>query len=282
MGLGLNIRQRLAKVRYRAGLERTRATEFLGREFVYPESSLIGTGIAQGKDLDATFRFLARELRTAGTELLVDVGANIGSTSLQLRAGDPKARILAFEPSKRFLPFLRKNLASAGHDDIEVLTCVLGESDAIVTLHNNSSTASVVSDSYDGHIPLGSQRVQMTSLDSVLADRGPVGLIKVDTDGFDFHVLRGATRTIERHKPVLFFELVPSLTPDAVPSIRWLQSLGYRTLHCFGQPDVYIGATGDAEEAVRWSETHADRHIDVLSAVDDPRWEPLIQKLSRR
>lgn len=100
----------------------------------------------------------------------------------------------------------------------------------------------------------------MTTLDEVL--QGPVDFIKVDTDGFDFEVLRGGEATIRRDRPILYFELAVDLLPAPRTDLSWLQSLGYRQLMCVTQRDKLIGITKDSEQAIAWA--NASGHCDVL------------------
>lgn len=46
----------------------------------------------------------------------------------------------------------------------------------------------------------------MTTLDLALIDR-PVNFIKIDVEGFEKYVLRGAQETIDRYKPILMVEV---------------------------------------------------------------------------
>jgi hypothetical protein len=105
------------------------------------------------------------------------------------------------------------------------------------------------------------------TLDQVLgADR--VHLIKTDTDGFDIDVFRGATNLLERHAPVLFFELAPTLMKDAIGDLEWLQNRGYADFICLasGQHERILGRTRDAQHAVRFA-TDAS-YCDVLVCRD--------------
>jgi hypothetical protein len=107
----------------------------------------------------------------------------------------------------------------------------------------------------------------MTTLDEVFRERGRLDMLKIDTDGFDFEVLRGGVATLRRDGPVLFFEFDPRLVPEAERELEWLQGLGYQTVTCFTPDGDFAGTTDRAAEAVALARTH--RYCDVLACRTD-------------
>ncbi|WP_430666882.1 FkbM family methyltransferase [Helicobacter suis] len=70
--------------------------------------------------------------------------------------------------------------------------------------HNNTTTQQHNNTTTQQH---NNTTTQQHTLDSLLAECGFVpNFIKIDTDGFDFKILRGAYKTLKDNKPVLFFE----------------------------------------------------------------------------
>ena len=58
------------------------------------------------------------------------------------------------------------------------------------------------------------------------------GFLKIDVEGFEEEVLKGARRTITTHRPVLlleFHKFSPAYTPCREGAETWLSSLGYRS-----------------------------------------------------
>ncbi|WP_240329508.1 FkbM family methyltransferase [Helicobacter suis] len=79
---------------------------------------------------------------------------------------------------------------------------------------------------------------QQHTLDSLLAESGFVpNFIKIDTDGFDFKILRGAYQTLKDHKPVLFFEWnyvhLANQSEVTLSIFAFLSNLGYDKLVIF-------------------------------------------------
>jgi len=250
-------------------------TAYLGHPFVYPYDSAIGQAIDQGGEWDAILRIAVSELLDKEEPVIWEVGSNIGASLRQMLVGKPLARVVAFEPSRRFRPFLERNLEFLGSGQVEVLPLFIGrESGSSKWLYTSGTTAGVVQDSNaivdeipPGYEPRDRELVQITSLDELPCDRRPVDFIKVDTDGFDLEVLRGAATMLERDRPVLFFELVPGLA-ELVPSpvaedLAWLQSVGYRQLLCFDPGGRVVGTTEDPGQAIAWAKSCV--YCDVLT-----------------
>ena len=135
------------------------------------------------------------------SSLMVDVGANIGVTLWHgLRNSNRDARFIAFEPSKQCLPGL---LMATSHMDNKghVLGYAIGEADGIQTMHGienkvHSGGASLISHSgLRGH----SEDVDVRRLDSLIAeyfDGVPVSLLKIDTEGYERHVISGGNKLL--------------------------------------------------------------------------------------
>jgi FkbM family methyltransferase len=252
----------------RLGSIPARVTTHVGHPFVYPSDSAIGAHIHRGQEWDAILRMITAVALREEEPTICEVGGNIGASLVQMLTAKPRAHALTFEPSARFRPFLKLNLELAGFKQVIVSSRLLGRRSDSLWLHNNATSASVVCTNYDGHQPRGAQLVDMTTLDETLRDQRRVDFIKIDTDGYDFEVLRGATATLRRDRPVLYFELAPYLLSSPISDLRWLQSLGYRTFACMTPMHLVqsrgeaIGITGDPEQAVTWA--NANTYCDVL------------------
>jgi FkbM family methyltransferase len=152
-------------------------------------------------------------------DVFVDVGANIGVyTVLCALRG---ARVLAFEPNADARSLLVANVTLNAIDDrVEVSSFALADF---------SGTSSFTTELEEGnHLAresdVAGQSVEVRELDRLPLPPGDVTLIKVDAEGFDEAVLRGASATIVTHRPVLLIE-----TWAGGHSIRrFLAKLGYR------------------------------------------------------
>lgn len=146
---------------------------------------------------------------------LVDVGANVGTMVLAaLRAGF--ASVVACEPVARTFRLLRATLALNGvEDSVRTLDVALSNSagTAVVDLERGSGKARVLAQSE--HVTTeGSEEIRMTTLDDLAADGAidpaEVGVLVIDAEGHEVHVLQGARSVLERGVP-LIMELNPKL-----------------------------------------------------------------------
>jgi len=150
-----------------------------------------------------------------GHPLMIDVGANKGDWSNQAltvsRMIGSKPTIHAFEPDSGTRKLLKARLAGAINVWPLAVSSTLGEAQ-FYSSHAGSGTNSLA--------PLSGRNIEivkLTTIDAFLADQaiGYVTMLKIDTEGFDFDVLRGARKTIaEGRIDIVQFEY----------NWRWLQN----------------------------------------------------------
>lgn len=252
-----------------------KTTSYLGRPFVYPYDSTIGLVIDRGQEWDRAVRDEVAVLLDEDEPLVCEVGSNIGATLLQVLTAKPGARVIALEPSVRFRPALLRNLELAGADRVEVLPVAAGRRPGSSWLYRNTTTATLVDasrlppgstaiDEFEGR---GREAAEVMTLDELLADRPGVRYLKSDADGFDFEVLRGAERILERDRPVLHVEFAPifsdDLEIDPRGDLEWLQARGYTRLHGLTPTGEPLGATEDPDQVLSWAEQHS--HCDLVA-----------------
>jgi FkbM family methyltransferase len=166
-----------------------------------------------------------RRALLAEATVLLDVGANIGQYASRARRAGYVGRIVSFEP---FAPTFDALLATAAHDPAwECVQLALGERDATTPLNicRNSQSSSFLP-LERGHLAnnpewdyVGTVEVPMRRLDSVECLRpGDRAFLKVDTEGYELNVLRGAERTLS-HVVAVEAELSLGNVHEGQPSI---------------------------------------------------------------
>jgi FkbM family methyltransferase len=160
-----------------------------------------------------------RYLRDAGVETFVDVGAYVGQYGADLRADGYRSRLLSVEPMEQAFSCLARR--SARDPLWECARCALGARDGEATLsvsvNEYSSSLLPILEAHVEAAPgsqhQGTQRIAMRTLDSVVDEwggaQGAIGL-KIDVQGYEDEVLRGAKATLPR---VAFLEIELSLVP---------------------------------------------------------------------
>jgi FkbM family methyltransferase len=162
-------------------------------------------------------RVALAELTEPGS-LVLDIGANIGAHTLHLaRLVGPNGRVMAFEPTDFAFRKLRRNLdlnpplASR----VEALHCFLAASDgaSVPKAIYSSWPLEAATGLHAKHLgrEMQTEAAQARSLDSILSERAnrKVQLVKLDVDGFECDVLRGATSLLRDTRPIFVMELAP-------------------------------------------------------------------------
>jgi FkbM family methyltransferase len=208
LGVAARLRQRAIKRGAIDGEWHIRLRD--GQRVELPRQSAMSwaTAFTGGWDAEVV-RYLERFI--AADTLVLDIGASIGLWTVQLAkaAAARGAEVWAFEPNPANTPWIRRNVAlNALEDYTTVREFGLGDEAASLTL---------VSADYgvgNGAIALADRpgtdkfpriSVAIERLDDVDLPR-PVSFIKIDTEGYEAAFLRGASRTIERDRPMVFGE----------------------------------------------------------------------------
>ena len=160
-----------------------------------------------------------RPLVRAGDTVL-DIGANVGAHTLPLaRAVGPTGRVVAFEPTAWASAKLRANVdlnpELAGRIRAEqVMLTGAGDTGLPAGIYS-SWPLTTQGDLHPQHLGrlMSTDDAQVTSLDDYVTRNGveKVDFVKLDVDGAEPDVLRGATATVTRHRPVIVMELAPYL-----------------------------------------------------------------------
>lgn len=177
---------------------------------------------AQGACEPEVVQLMARVLREG--DVAVDVGANIGFfTILMAKLVGPTGSVLAFEPGPQNKIKLADNVQFNKLTNVNLVHRPLWSEDATVTLHLAQDSGL---NSLGAHEKIiSSIEMQACSLDSYYTMRMP-RLIKLDAEGSEEHILRGAERLLHE-VPFIVCELNPGMLMRLGSSIHSLQAFMY-------------------------------------------------------
>jgi FkbM family methyltransferase len=161
-------------------------------------------------------RFLRRMADRIGSGVVLDVGAHHGDYSSFIAKLAPTAKIYAFEPHPKTCAALRVSL---GLPAVEIIEAALSDNPGTFQLHDfaksDGSTQASLSkravEFFDEDVV--TYEVAVSTIDGFMAERGidRIAFLKVDTEGFDLAVLRGARQAIaERRIDTIQFEFIPA------------------------------------------------------------------------
>jgi len=153
-------------------------------------------------------RYIHRIIRHAGIDVVIDVGANYGQTYFTLRENKFRGKVISFEPIPAAHEAL-EHYARVDPDWTVAPRCVVGSDSGDVLV--NVSEASYMSSVLDltpamlaAHPRLrNTEKVQTPSVslddvyDTYCGENDEV-FLKIDTQGYEREVVKGATRTLER------------------------------------------------------------------------------------
>ena len=141
-------------------------------------------------------------------KVILDIGANIGSTSLFYASINSKAKIIGFEPHLKTFKRAIENIELNNFKNIELINIGLGEKKETVKLYevneNNPGMNRIITD--DRNFPFS--KININTLDFILEDLkiSKADFIKIDVEGFEYAVLLGGEKIL-KSKPIMLIEL---------------------------------------------------------------------------
>jgi FkbM family methyltransferase len=170
---------------------------------------------------------IARILKAGMVAL--DIGANIGYHTFRMaRLVGAAGRVIAVEPAADALTRLERNASLNSFANVTLLKVGLDETDRGISEVSFQSTYRL-----DGSQESQNEQVVLKKLDTLVAEAQLTRLdfIKLDVDGYEGKIFRGATATLRRFRPTILFELSPGemkrYGDDAGEIVQLLQSLLY-------------------------------------------------------
>lgn len=161
---------------------------------------------------------------------MVDAGANIGDT-VSLISDAVNGQFLCIEADEKYYQHLLIN--TEGIDNVHCVKALCDQVGGVAKISfdcaNGSSRVSEQGIS-------GSMVVDKFTLDSLTEKLTPfksTNFVKIDTDGYDYKVMRGCDRLLAENRPTFFFELCPKFLrkagEDPVSIFDYILQRGYGT-----------------------------------------------------
>jgi FkbM family methyltransferase len=154
--------------------------------------------------------------------LFIDVGANVGTYTLW--AAEHGAEVIALEPAADTFALLRENIALNRYQ-VTALQVAAGD-------HCGTARFTAGLDAGNSLAADGLAVTPLVTIDSLIGDRSVAGM-KVDVEGFELDVLRGATRALAEHRIALLqiewnYASLLATGQDRRPAAELLAGYGYR------------------------------------------------------
>lgn len=162
----------------------------------------------------------------ARSTTIADVGAHVGYFSMVAAHANPKAKVHSFEPVDQIHARLSVNVRSNGVQNVRLhqagVSSEPGWADISVRFSGNllSTGSTLEAAAPDAQL----KRIQLLTLDEVFAET-KLDLVKIDVEGHEMSVLRGARQVLKRDRPTLVMEALVDASLDEL--IAEFEPLGY-------------------------------------------------------
>lgn len=186
----------------------------------------------------------------------IDVGANSGFITLILaQLVGSAGRVLSFEPSPIVFKKLERTIAVNQLQQVEPINLGCGSEVAVKQLNRVSDSTGNSSIVAPGSDPT---EIHIKPLDDVeLVWEHPVSLLKIDTEGYEPEVLRGAKRLLAEQRPIVYLEMGGDYVDSTLQSIELLDEAGYGVDHV---RQLDWTAIGNGSDFFFWPRPQAQAH----------------------
>jgi len=195
--------------------------------------------------LDAQVR---SDLRSKAASVLIDVGAYHGDFSKYFLERGLFSGAVLFEPNPRNADIVEEFARTLPNITVERLAVGSASGSVSFFCDDQAATGSVLPYAYAPNGELNQYSVSMSTLDSYLEGKGmehEIGLLKIDTQGHDLEVLKGAERTLAASEPIVVMEMLFAglYSGQSAPCdiLSWMSAKGYRLAGLF---DEHYSAEG--------------------------------------
>jgi FkbM family methyltransferase len=175
------------------------------------------------------FLALVKEART-----VIDVGANTGLFALLAAKTKPSCRVWAFEPVPFIFDMLRENVRLNQLDNLEAIPQAVSDFVGESTFYITRTSVGIPTDSSSCRgfrDQVEEFTLPTTTLDEHMDRQAIDGLdaLKIDAEAAESKVLRGALKTIQRHRPFIICEVLENVDHGYIEET--LRALQYRFYH---------------------------------------------------
>jgi FkbM family methyltransferase len=202
-----------------------------------------GRGVyVYGAGLEPELELLGLLLRP--TDWFVDVGANSGIYTVMAAPHVPHGGIVAVEPNREMWPILKKNIHQNDIVNVHLAGVALSDEKGVAELWHRGNAPNSYSLVASSEQRESSSTVETETLDGLLASLrcGEISLVKLDVEGAESQVLRGASQVLAGSRPTVIAEVTKSSEVAELP--------GYRRFQRAGSPNVVLVPDERASAAV--------------------------------
>ena len=192
--------------------------------------------------------------------VIVEIGANIGFESLYYAKKHPDCVVHSYEPGSYAFHSLSVSKAYNRFGNLKLFKLGVGDQNQTLAIASPTAASSnkglgSLKQNIDLDYSYHKESIEVVTLDSHFNGEGPIALLKIDTQGFEWNVIQGAAKTIEKHRPVILFEHEDQYHENAIETRKRIGEFFDRAGY-----DLYLPAEGMLKtlDFVRASHLHGD------------------------
>lgn len=163
-------------------------------------------------------------------DCIIEIGSNIGDTFAVMANKNSKSKYFLIEANGKFFEYLKRNverIRSKETVEVEIINAIIASSHLRVNmLVESNGTANIVESKLSDE-----QSLKCHELDGLIPFNlySSIGLICIDTDGYDWNVIDSSLRIIESSKPMIYFEFdtANERISKYISTLKLLQKIGY-------------------------------------------------------
>lgn len=207
----------------------------------YRHDNAIGSHLRRfGEWAEEEIFLISRIVKPGWTAL--DVGANIGTHTIPLsRLVGASGKVFAFEPQSTIFPILGMNVARNGAISnthliktlvSDVATPTFTYDQGVTATEGNMGSHTFIKTKDEKPKENGGEFILELSIDDLALER--CDFIKIDVQGFEPYVLKGAARTLSKFHPIIYYEQMGLQNHAEISGL--LKKLGYDLLVHYARP----------------------------------------------
>ena len=215
----------------------------------------------EGKSEESITGVMREKIRNIDDGDFIDVGANVGFYSLMFCQYN-RGTAYSFEPLSYNIQMFEKNMELNRFNNYKMFEFGLSDhchSSKIYYHAYNKGAGGEMSGKSGIDLFLESEKVKFDTLDNIQLQSNNISLMKVDVEGYEQDVIKGAEQTIRREMPEILVEIHPTLLNKRGSSVENFLS----TMFKIGYDSVYLiesGITLGKSEAMKSVERVEDNH----------------------
>lgn len=197
-------------------------------------------------------------------KVIIDVGVNMGATLLNFAKAAPDGIVIGFEPDEKNFRKAQHNMALNKVKNTTIIKKGLGDQERrskLFKVNDDNAGMNRIFDNANDQLINGlpCEEIEVIKLDDFVKERelSAIDLIKIDVEGYELKVLKGAATTIGKYRPTMFIEIddnnLKAQNDSAKLLIEFLERAGYR---------IY---RADNSQTINSSSDFTDFHLDAIA-----------------